>query len=45
MCRSGKSSGNAVSYLEQSHNFTNVSNLEGGILDWKAEIDNSIDVE
>ena len=45
MCRSGKRSGNAVDYLEQNHNFTNVSNLEGGILDWKAEIDNSLDVE
>jgi len=44
MCRSGKRSANAISFLEQS-GFDNLYNLEGGILDWKAEIDNSLDVE
>ena len=44
MCRSGRRSANAVQFLEQN-GFTEVYNLEGGILDWKAEIDNSLDVE
>jgi rhodanese-related sulfurtransferase len=43
MCRSGQRSANAVSYLEQQ-GFENLYNLAGGILDWKAEIDNSLDV-
>ena len=44
MCRSGKRSANAVAFLEQK-GFENLYNLEGGILEWKAEIDNSLDVE
>ena len=43
MCRSGKRSANAVMFLEDN-GFSEVYNLEGGILDWKAEIDNSLDV-
>jgi adenylyltransferase/sulfurtransferase len=33
-CRSGARSANAVSYLEQNYGFTNLYNLEGGILAW-----------
>lgn len=44
MCRSGKRSANAVAFLEQQ-GYSNLYNLEGGILAWKAEIDNSLDVE
>lgn len=45
MCRSGKRSANAVAFLEQQAGFDNLYNLAGGILDWKAEIDNSLDVD
>lgn len=38
-CRSGKRSGNVCSYLEQNHGFTNLYNLDGGILAWADEID------
>ena len=41
-CRSGVRSANIVNYLEQEHNFSDVFNLEGGILNWGEEIDNSI---
>ncbi len=44
MCRSGKRSANGVAFLE-SQGYTNIYNLSGGILEWKAEIDNSLDVE
>ncbi len=33
-CRSGKRSGNAQAFLQQS-GFTNVRNLEGGMLAWE----------
>ena len=42
-CRSGKRSANAIAFLEQ-HGFQNLYNLEGGILAWRDEIDNSLDV-
>ena len=45
MCRSGKRSANAVMFLEQQEGFQNLYNLEGGILAWAAEIDNSLEVE
>lgn len=35
-CRSGKRSYKACQYL-QSVGFTNLTNLEGGILDWEAQ--------
>lgn len=41
-CRSGARSGNIVSYLEQSHGYTNLSNLAGGILAWADQIDPSM---
>ncbi len=42
-CRSGKRSAQAVMLLEQQ-GFDNLSNLEGGILAWKEEIDPEMDV-
>lgn len=42
MCRSGKRSATAVLALEQQHGFTNLINLEGGILAWADAIDRSI---
>ena len=41
-CRSGKRSANAILWLEENHQFTNLFNLEGGILDWSDKIDSSI---
>ena len=38
-CRSGKRSGDAITFLEQQHGFTNLYNLAGGILAWASEID------
>ncbi|SFS73557.1 rhodanese-like domain-containing protein [Sphingobacterium wenxiniae] len=42
-CRSGKRSAQAVMLLEQQ-GFDNLSNLQGGILAWKEEIDPELDV-
>lgn len=42
-CRSGKRSAQAIMLLEQK-GFNNLSNLKGGILAWKEEIDSEIDV-
>jgi len=42
-CRSGKRSAQAVMLLEQQ-GYTNLANLQGGILAWKAEINPEIDV-
>ncbi|MBP3944165.1 rhodanese-like domain-containing protein [Sphingobacteriaceae bacterium WQ 2009] len=42
-CRSGKRSAQAVMLLEQQ-GYTNLANLQGGILAWQAEIDSAIDV-
>ncbi len=43
-CRSGARSAAAVGQLEQALGYTNLHNLKGGILAWKAEIDPSIQV-
>ena len=43
-CRSGKRSANAISFLEANFGFQNLYNLKGGILAWKNEIDNSLNV-
>jgi rhodanese-related sulfurtransferase len=42
MCRSGKRSANAIYQLESAFGLTNLTNLEGGILQWADEIDASI---
>lgn len=38
-CRSGKRSATVIAALEQHHGFTNLYNLQGGILAWASEID------
>lgn len=43
-CRSGKRSENAVRFLETNFGFENLYNLKGGILAWKNEIDDSLNV-
>ncbi|MCS6824746.1 MAG: rhodanese-like domain-containing protein [Cytophagaceae bacterium] len=43
-CRSGKRSANAISFLEQNLGYTNLYNLEGGILAYKELVDNSLNV-
>ncbi|TWR29764.1 rhodanese-like domain-containing protein [Mucilaginibacter pallidiroseus] len=43
MCRSGKRSAAAVMQLE-AQGFSNLYNLQGGILAWKAAIDPTINV-
>ena len=43
-CRSGGRSGNAIKILEQREGYTNLKNLEGGILAWKDKIDPSLNV-
>ena len=43
-CRSGVRSANALNYLEQNLGYTNLYNLEGGIIAWAREIDHSIEV-
>jgi rhodanese-related sulfurtransferase len=43
MCRSGKRSAAAIMQLEQK-GFTNLYNLQGGILAWASEIDPNLNV-
>ncbi len=38
-CRSGKRSGDTITWLEKNHDFKNLYNLKGGILAWAREID------
>ncbi|MBS1528191.1 MAG: rhodanese-like domain-containing protein [Bacteroidetes bacterium] len=44
MCRSGRRSAAAIMQLEQQFGFTNLANLQGGILAWANEIDPSMQV-
>ncbi len=41
-CRSGARSANVIGFLEQNYGFTNLYNLEGGIMAWANEIDDSL---
>ncbi len=41
-CRSGARSANAIGYLEQNFGYSNLYNLEGGIIAWAREIDDSL---
>ena len=41
MCRSGKRSMSVISFL-QEHGFSNLINLEGGILAWADTVDSSL---
>jgi rhodanese-related sulfurtransferase len=43
MCRSGKRSAAAIMQLQQL-GYTNLSNLQGGILAWASEIDPTLNV-
>lgn len=45
MCRSGNRSGRVIQFLEQNHGYDNLLNLQGGILAWKEQIDETLDVE
>ena len=42
-CRSGKRSATIIQYLEENHGYTNLFNLEGGILAWAAEVDSTME--
>jgi rhodanese-related sulfurtransferase len=42
-CRSGKRSGDIVNYLETNLGYTNLYNLQGGILAWADRIDSSME--
>ena len=44
-CRSGVRSANAIAFLEQSYGYTNLYNLEGGILAWAREVDSTLEVQ
>ncbi|MBL0310034.1 MAG: rhodanese-like domain-containing protein [Bacteroidetes bacterium] len=41
-CRSGSRSGNVIQYLENNYGYTNLYNLQGGIMAWANKIDSSI---
>jgi rhodanese-related sulfurtransferase len=41
-CRSGARSGRVIQYLEQEYGYTNLYNLDGGILAWAHEVDTSM---
>jgi adenylyltransferase/sulfurtransferase len=43
-CRSGKRSANVIQFLETNFGYTNLYNLEGGLLAWKEEIDPDMEV-
>jgi adenylyltransferase/sulfurtransferase len=43
ICRSGNRSGNVIRFME-SHGFDNLYNLKGGLLAWKKDIDNTMNV-
>lgn len=43
-CRSGKRSANVIQFLETNFGYTNLYNLEGGILAWRDEIDPDMEV-
>lgn len=43
-CKSGGRSGSVCNYLETELGYSNLYNLEGGIMAWKNTIDSSIDV-
>ncbi len=44
ICRSGRRSASAIEYLE-TQGYQNLYNLDGGLLAWKDEIDNTFDIE
>ena len=44
-CRSGRRSVDAVKLLEEATGYTKLFNLKGGILDWAAEIDETVSTD
>src|ERR1700741_2257136 len=44
MCRTGRRSAAAIMQLEQQFGFTNLANLQGGIMAWSDDIGSSIQV-
>ena len=44
-CRSGMRSANVIAFLEQQHGYTNLANLEGGIIAWAADVDPTLSVQ
>ena len=45
MCRSGKRAEAVANWLEKEHYFQNLIVIEGGILNWKEQIDPSLEIE
>lgn len=45
MCRSGKRAEAVANILMTEYSMTNISILEGGILAWKENIDNTLDID
>ena len=45
MCRSGKRAEAVANWLEKEHYFQNLIVIKGGILNWKEQIDPSLDIE
>jgi rhodanese-related sulfurtransferase len=45
MCRSGKRAEAVVNVLERDHDMTNILLLEGGIIAWKDEVDQTLDLD
>lgn len=43
-CRSGNRSGNIIQWLEKNQGLTNLYNLKGGMLAWRKEIDETLEV-
>lgn len=41
-CRTGSRSSNVVNLLDKSYSFQNVYNLEGGIMKWRDDVDQTI---
>jgi adenylyltransferase/sulfurtransferase len=45
MCRSGKRAESVANWLESDYNFTNVIVMEGGIVQWKEQVDPTLVLE
>ena len=43
-CKSGKRSANAIMFLESNFGYENLYNLQGGIIAWRDEIDENLDI-
>jgi adenylyltransferase/sulfurtransferase len=45
MCRSGKRAESVANFLESDFNFSNVIVMEGGIVQWKEQVDPNLIIE